>query len=83
MFSKTYIIGKINIEVDVEADAGVERVEYSIQGPIREFSQTVTQSPYSYEFDKFTFGKYKIIATLYDNEGNTATDDIEVFIFNF
>ncbi|MCK5301038.1 MAG: hypothetical protein KAJ21_03965, partial [Thermoplasmatales archaeon] len=83
LVSKTYVIGKLTIEVYFEAEAGIEKVEYNIIGPIREFPATVSESPYSYEFDKFTFGKYTIMATLYDNEGNTATDEIEVFIFNF
>jgi hypothetical protein len=83
LLSKTYIIGKLTFEVDVEADAGIDRVEYNIQGPIRQFTQTVTQSPYSYEFDKFTFGKYTLLVTLYDNDDNIATDEMEVFIFNF
>jgi hypothetical protein len=82
LLSVTYIIGKLTIEVDTEANAGIDRVEYHINGPIREFTETLTESPYSYEWDRFSFGKYTITVTLYDNDGKTATDTIEVYKFN-
>jgi hypothetical protein len=82
LLSKTYIIGKLTFQVDIEAEAGVEKVEYTINGPIRVFNATLTESPYSYEWDRFSFGKYTINVILYDDEGKTATDSIEVFIFN-
>ncbi len=82
LISKTYIIGRITIEVDIEAEAGIDRVEYKINGPVREFSQTIYNSPYSYEWNRLSFGKYKITVILYDNEGNTNTDSIDVLIFN-
>lgn len=82
LLSAGYIIGKLTFQVDVEAEDGVDRVEYTIKGRIRSFNATVTDSPYSYEWDKFSFGKYTIKAVLYDNEGKTASDSIEVYIFN-
>ncbi|MCJ2512818.1 MAG: hypothetical protein LN408_00025 [Candidatus Thermoplasmatota archaeon] len=82
LVSKTYVIGKLTIEVDIEAEAGIDKVEYNIIGPIREFSATVSESPYSYEWDRLSLGKYTITVTLYDNDGNTATDDVEVLIFS-
>jgi len=82
IFSKTYIIGKLTIEVDIESESGIDKVEYNIQGPLREFPVTLNESPYSYEWDRLSLGKYTITVTLYDDEGITATDDIEVLIFN-
>jgi len=80
--SQTYILGKITINVDIESDYDIDRVEYNIKGPLREFSETLSESPYSYTFDKLSFGKYKIGVVLYDENGITSNDDIEVFIFN-
>jgi len=82
LISKTYIIGKITIEVDIESESNIDRVEYKIQGPLREFSETITESPYSYTFDRLSFGKYTIGVTLYDINGVTSSDNIEVYIFN-
>ena len=81
LLSKTYVIGKLTIEVDIESESSIDRVEYNIQGPVREFSETLNESPYSYEWDRLSFGKYTISVTLFDENGVTATDDIEVFIF--
>jgi hypothetical protein len=80
--SATYVIGKLTIEVDIEAEAGIDRVEYKIKGPIREFSETITNSPYSYDWNRLSFGRYTITVILYDYEGNTNTDNIEIIIFN-
>ncbi|MFE3845547.1 hypothetical protein ACFL1L_01630 [Thermoplasmatota archaeon] len=82
LLSKTWVIGKLTIEVDIESKSIIDRVEYIIKGPLREFSQTIDEWPYSYEWDKLSFGKYTISVTLYDENGITAADDIEVFIFS-
>lgn len=80
LLSKTWVFGKLTIEVDIESESSIDRVEYLIEGPLKEFSETITESPYSYEWDKLSFGNYKISVTLYDEDGITAADDIEVFI---
>lgn len=81
LFQTTYIIGKLNLEVNVEADSGVEKVEYIIEGPRRTNTQLVYDEPFSYRWDRFSFGRHTITVRVYDKEGRTATDSIEVFAF--
>ena len=81
LIKTTYIIGKIPIKVNVVAESGVEKVEYTIKGPLRTIKETVTESPYTIVWKKFAFGKYTITAKIYDKEGRTSTDSIEVFAF--
>ena len=77
----TYIIGRITIKVNIDAESGVEKVEYAIKGPFKEIKETVTEEPYDYVWHKLAFGKYTITAKVYDNDGRTSTDSIEVLAF--
>ena len=81
LFPFTYIIGNIDIEVFIESEAEIEKVEYTITGRFRTFNATVNNSPYSYNWDFFSFGKYTIKVEIFDVDGDTATDEIEVFAF--
>lgn len=76
-----YIIGKINLNVNVEAESGVEKVEYIIKGPLKTTTETVTSIPYSYTWKKPAFGKYTITAKIYDKDGRTSSDSTEVYAF--
>ena len=78
---KTYVIGRITLEVNIEAESGVEKVEYLIKGPFKDYNETVSKSPYSLVFKKFAFGKYTITARVYDKDGRTASDSIETWMF--
>lgn len=81
LIGKTIIIGKTTIKTNVVADSGVEKVEFSIIGLLSETGGTLTDEPYEWTWDEFAFGKYTITVTVYDKEGRTATDSLEVFAF--
>lgn len=81
IFGKTIIIGKMPITAIVEAEAGVEKVEFSVNGVFGKDAGMVTTAPYEWTWDSFAFGKYTITATVYDNEGRTTSNSIDVFAF--
>jgi len=75
------IFGKITIKTNVQAEAGVEKVEFVIKGGFRQIKETVTEEPYEFTWDTFALGRYTIVVKLYDKEGKTATDSIDVIAF--
>lgn len=81
LFQNTYIVGRVDLEVNVQADSGVDKVEYVIEGRRDTDTLTVYDKPYSYTWDSFSFGKFTITAKVYDEKGRTASDSIEVFAF--
>ncbi len=81
LLRKTVIIGKITIQTNVEAEAGVEKVEFIVKGLLKETKETITTEPYEWTWDATAFGKYTITAVVYDNDGKTARDSIEVVAF--
>ncbi|MEA2054625.1 MAG: metallophosphoesterase [Candidatus Thermoplasmatota archaeon] len=78
--SSTLIIGKIDIEVfATDYKSGIDRVEFYIDGG---YKGNDTSLPYEWTWDETIFGKHTINAIAYDNSGNTASDEQEVWIFN-
>lgn len=81
-FSRARIIGPIDIEVDVYEswfDQGnAERVELYIDD---ELTGTLIDPPYVWTWDKKTFGKHTIKAIAYDYEGNSVSDEVEIYKF--
>lgn len=81
-YNKARIIGKIDIEVFVYEDwwghGSAEKVEFYIDG---ELKSTVYSEPYLWTWNEIKFGTYTIKAIAYDDEGNTATKEIEVYKF--
>ena len=78
---KTILIGKTTFELNIQAEAGIEKVEYQIIGKNKDVTKTVESEPYSWKWDFVAFGTYTVKVTVYDLEGRTATDEIEVLIF--
>jgi len=80
-FGMTMVIGRIMFKAIAEAEAGVEKVEFYIDG---ELVNTDTEAPYEYEVGKinairrfFKSRTFKVI--LYDNDGRTAEDSVDLF----
>jgi len=78
---RTLIIGKTTIKINYQADAGLEKVEFIIKGGFRQIKETVTKEPYEFNWNSFALGRYTIVVNLYDKEGRTATDSIDVVAF--
>ncbi len=78
---RTLIIGKTTIKTNYQAEAGVEKVEFIIKGGFRQIKETLTKEPYELKWSTFAFGRYTIEVKLYDKEGKTATDSIDVVAF--
>jgi len=82
---RTVLIGRGTIEVSVLAEAGVDRVEFYIDGDLR---YNMTEGPYSWTFRTIgSFkrliipGKHTIEVKLIDKENRVATDSINVITF--
>lgn len=74
---KSIIVGKITVETD--AYGNIDKVEFYIDDVLK---GTDAESPYEWIWDERTFGTHEIKVVAYDNEGNTAVDSQEVWIFN-
>jgi len=83
--ANTIIYGPITITADVTSATGVKRVEFYIDGKLKE---NVTTAPYTYlwrpliQFNGLSL-KHTIKVIAYDNEGNKATDELNVTKWRF
>ena len=81
-FVKTRIIGPIDIAAYVYEDwyghGSAEKVEFYIDDVLK---ATVTSQPYNWTWNDKTFGKHTIKVVAYDNEGNSAMKELEVWKF--
>lgn len=74
------IIGKITIKVDCQDEtSGIEKVEFYIDDELKE---TVEKEPYEWKWDERAFFRHSIKVIAYGKAGNTASDEIDVIIFN-
>jgi hypothetical protein len=78
---KTILIGKTTIKSNVDAESGVEKVDFTIKGGFRQITETITEEPYEWTWDTFALGRYTIEVKVYDEEGRTSTDSIDVVAF--
>jgi len=79
LFGRTIIVGPITVKVNIQTEVGVEKVEFTIKKRLLgEATETVTSEPYEWTWDKLALGRYTIAVKLYDTEGKTATDSIDV-----
>jgi PKD repeat protein len=76
---RTIIIGKITIKVNATDASGIDRVEFYIDN---ESKNNDTATPYEWEWDEMAFFGHSIKVVAYDKAGNTASDEIDVIIFN-
>jgi len=81
LLGKTTIVGPITIKANVQSEVGVEKVEFTIKkGIFGEVTEIDTTEPYEWTWNKIAIGRYTIIAKLYDKEGKTATDSVDVIV---
>ena len=73
----TIIIGKITIEVEVNGVLSVEKVEFYIDGELKE---TKTEEPYEWTWDETSFLAHTIKVVAYYN-GDTISSEMKVWKF--
>jgi hypothetical protein len=77
-----FVVGDITVEVDASDDvSGVNRVEFYVDGSKRHTDSDGSNS-YSWRWSNPRFGRYELSVTAYDNSGNKASDQLDVWIFN-
>ena len=82
---KTVLIGKIVINVDVEDDSGIEKVEFYLD---KDLLFTDEEEPYEFSINKAglfrkIFRKHTIKIIAYDKEGKTNSAEMDVFTIFF
>ena len=75
------VYGVVNIRANASDDAGIEKVEFYIDGVLK---FTDTASPYSFSWDSAGVGNgtHQISAKVYDVASKTASDSITVTVDN-
>ena len=78
-----FIIGDITIDVSVETDLDVEKVEYYVDNQKQTTVESAENDIYSWNWDEkvLFFHVVKVIA--YDEHGNTGEAEIGLTMFNF
>lgn len=79
-FKNTILIGKTTIVADVEDDSGIEKVEFYINGELKNIDES---APYEYSFRKVKLLKrlirrHTITVKAYDDTGKSSEVDINV-----
>jgi len=74
----TIVLGAITVEVQAESDMGIEKVELYIDD---ELKATLTEEPYSWIWDETAIGRFSLKAIAYDNAGNRATVEQQIWVF--
>ena len=78
LIKKTFVLGAVDVEVNATADAGVNRVEFYVDG---EHKASVTSEPYVWKWDEKSLGKHALKVTAVDNADNNRSFEIEVWKF--
>lgn len=78
-FGNTIILGKITIEPYIPSRVEVQQVEFYVDNVLK---YNDTEAPYQWTWDETVFGKHEIKVVAYDNKGNEAEDEMNVFIIN-
>jgi len=83
-FPVILIIGYIDIKVNVSDSKGIEKVEFYIDGNLKNTRTESNEAEvYSWMWNERRVFRHTISVIAYDTDGNTATTTKSVFIFNF
>lgn len=77
--SKTVILGPVYIVANIESLVGVDKVEFYIDYKLKYIDDSM---PYKWFWDETVYGRHILRVIAYDIEGNIATDQLKVIIFN-
>jgi len=74
------VIGSTNVNVDVnDSISGVKKVEFYVDNSLKE---TISEPPYTWDWNEVAVGPYTLKAVAYDNAGNKVSTEIPVMVFN-
>jgi hypothetical protein len=71
----TILLGPIDITANISTESEIEKVEFYIDGKLKE---TVTVEPFTYRWKSFKLFKHTIKVVAYDKEGYYAEDEVLV-----
>jgi len=74
------IIGKITVMVDAYDKDEIDRVEFYVNNILKSIDY---DEPYSWLWNEFAMGRYKIRVIAYDNLGEEGGDEIDIIVFNW
>ncbi|HEC80948.1 MAG TPA: PKD domain-containing protein, partial [Thermoplasmatales archaeon] len=77
-FFTPFIVGSVDVEVDVSSNLGLSHVEFYIDNS---FKATDVTAPYVWTWSEKTFGQHDVRVVAYDVAGNQAEDSIVVWKF--
>lgn len=75
----TLCIRSISIKVNAFSEIGIKKVAFYLD---ENLITIAINEPYGWLLDERIFGKHEIKAVAYDNAGNTASNEMEIWIFN-
>ena len=77
-----FVISDITIQVDAQSPAGIQKVEFYIDGQLINTSYKPFQGKYSWNWDERVMFYHEIKIIAYDNYGQTGESEVGVVIFN-
>lgn len=77
----TVLIGKVTVKLDYVAESGLDKIELTITKRDKTRKVILTEAPFEWRWDIFSLGKCKIVATIYDKDGRTDNEELEVYAF--
>ena len=79
--TKSIVFDDVLIYLDVkEGGAPIDRVELYYNGKLIE---TINEKPYTFRLNKISFRKHLLEAYVYDTEGNSDSDFVYIYYYNF
>jgi hypothetical protein len=79
LFGNTVIVGKITVAADASALSPISKVEFYVDNNL---AYTDYDEPYEWSWDESIFGRHSLKIVGYTDAGETATDEMNVIIFN-
>lgn len=79
IFGNTVIIDRITVKVNVESDNGISKVKFYVDDVVKSIDY---DEPFEWVWDATIFGRHELKVKAYDNDGNNATDEMNVMVFN-
>ena len=79
IFGNTVIIDRITVKVNIESENGISKVKFYVDDVVKSIDY---DEPFEWVWDATIFGRHELKVKAYDDDGNNATDEMNVMIFN-